>query len=197
MLRHRRRYSEWAPVAAEVLEIRDLLSSAAAAVHGATHHAAIQQPPDPAAQLAPRSLHATVQISFTVEGGIAEPFTGQLTLSKVKQTIGAHVTAHISISSAATGNRGTVKGSFVGTIANIGVNPQGNVLTITPTGGSVIVHQKKPGLSSTTAKAVPNGTATTLVMAGDTFVLLDATDVFTFSAPPDLAGKTVLTEIKP
>jgi hypothetical protein len=67
MLRNHRRPG-FAPVAAEVLEVRDLLSSAPIAVHDASHHAAIEQSAEQSAGITPHEkFHGTVQSQMAIQ----------------------------------------------------------------------------------------------------------------------------------
>jgi hypothetical protein len=196
MLRKRRyRYrSEFALVAAEVLELRDLLSSATAAVHGATQHAELLASNGPEGKLAPQAFHSAVQIKFTVAGGIGETFPGQFSLSKVTLVDGSKVTAHFSVSNAQTGNEGSVKGTFVGKISTFGHVNAGTQVQITPTGGGVVIHTKTAG-KSVTFKTAPNGTPIVLLLNNGNFVDMGEDTVYLPGAPPDLAGKTLETFI--
>jgi hypothetical protein len=177
------------PVAAEVLELRDLLSSGAAAVHGAMHHAAIQQAASPATVPAPRPFHGLASAVFSIDGGLETDLTGKISLSKVNLAVDSKISAHFTFSTTVDGIKATLKGSFVGTV--FGSNPisTGTQIGITPTGGSVTLTEKALGLK---AKAVPNGTLIELTLDANTkYSTMGETDVFVAGSPLGLGGLTI------
>jgi len=195
-LRRTRQRQELVPVAAEVLELRALLSSATAAVQGATHHAAVQQAANPAVHIAPQAaFHGLVQSSVSIAGAPPQllPFT--FSIGNVHVVLGAHVSARFSFSVTSGGNKVSLKGSLVGTIAAFGPIPGGKTLvTITPTGGSMVYSEKVPGHPLFKATAIPNGSPILLELttATNAFERIGATDVFRPTAPGGLAGQPLV-----
>lgn len=80
-------------MAAEVLELRSLLSAGAAAVHQATH-AAGQATAHPASH--PVLTPFPVSLSATNTQGTLDEFTGSLTMTPVTLKVGTHVTLNVT-----------------------------------------------------------------------------------------------------
>jgi hypothetical protein len=182
-------------VAAEVLEHRALLSSAAAAVHSAIHHAAIGPADNPAVLAAPHAaFHGTVPGTLTINGGSPTPVSGTVSVGKVNVVEGAKVTVKVSYSFASGGTTTTVKGSFVGTISAINPQPEITRIGITPTGGLITLTQKHKGVHTITAKAVSNGSPIGMRLSPTgTFLGLNGLDVFVPGSP--FAGQLIGLEI--
>jgi hypothetical protein len=172
-------------LAAEVLEHRALLSSAAAAVHRATHHAAIGSVGDPAdnpaVQAAPHAaFHATLPGRVSINGASATPVSAKFSIGNVNVVEGAKVTAKFSFSFASGGTTTTVKGSFVGTISAINPQPGITYIGITPTGGLITLTQKHKGVHTITAKAVSDGSPIGLQLSpAGTFIGMSGRYAFT------------------
>lgn len=188
----------FAPVgAAEVLEVRDLLSSAAAAVHNATHHAASQHAADPAATHGPQApaFHGTVTAILLLNGAPAAQVPASFSMSKATLAVGAKVKATFSLSFSVGATTESVKGTFSGTIGNIAANGQGTLLQIDPNGGSVTVSVKT-GKTTAKATAIPAGSFAVQLSPTSTFLELNADDVFN-QGSGSLSGKTLTIDLVP
>jgi len=181
--------SGFSPIAAEVLESRALLSSAAVAVHNATHHAAIHQA-TPATDLTPQAgFHGTVNALVSFVGSPPGLIPGQFSISKINVVLGAKVTAHFAFSINSGGNKLSLKASFAGTVASFGAVPGGTLIALTPTGGSIVVTSKHAGSPTVKLTAIPNGSPVFVTVNGaNSFLGLGATDVFKAGTPGGLAG---------
>lgn len=180
-LRRPRQRHESVPVAAEVLEVRDLLSSAAAAVHGAMHHAAIQQAGGPTAGVAPgAAYHVSTQAGVSLDFDPPFFLPGTFSLSNIKSVaVGTKISAHFSFTlTQSPGTTATLKGSFSGTISSVNDFAGSKSIFLTPTGGSISYFQKNNGAVSFNVKAAPNGTPIQLVIldGSSAFVSLGGTD---------------------
>ena len=137
MAQLRRKPNEWAPgpVAAEVLEVRSLLSGAAAAVHAAELHAA--------------HVHKAATVpSFSFKGSIGgtlnvpafsftHDFLGTLSISKTTLQPGAKFKASLSVPFIEDLTVRGIKGSLSATINSNVPSGANKVITLTPTGGSL------------------------------------------------------------
>jgi len=179
------------PVAAEVLELRDLLSSAAAAVHGATHHAAIQQSADQTGAIAPLAFHGTVNAAVAINSGTPKILPGQFSLSTVKLVNGAHVSGHFTFSLTSGASKISLKGKFAGTISGFGPVPGGTLCVLTPTGGSITLTSNLAG-PTVKAKAVPGASVILLGLTpSNSFGSLAASDAFPAGSAGGLGGSTI------
>jgi len=187
--RIQRQRQGFAPVAAEVLEVRALLSAGAAAAHAALHQAALH-----GQTIQPDGFHGHVGGLVSVANGIPGNIPGRVSLSKLTIDVGATVTAHVHLSQRTGGNFISVKGTFVGTIDSFG--PQGGLtkIIISPTGGSIVFSGKEAN-QHISATAVPGATKIQLFLNQGNFVVLTGTDVFTASAPVNLANKPISLEL--
>jgi hypothetical protein len=181
-------------VAAEVLELRALLSSATAAVHGAAHHAAIQTA-NPAGQIGPESapFHGIVQALVTIDSQPPQLVPGTFSIGKVNVALGSHVSAKFSFSITSGGNKISLKGSFVGTVASFGPAGPKTLVNITPSGGSMTLTVKQAGNPALKAIAIPNGTPILLALttASNTFFSMGTIDVFKPGSPAGLSGVAI------
>lgn len=173
------------PFAAEVLEVRSLLSAGASAVRAAVHHAAVESP---AAKLPPifqGSVDALVQIT---PFGNQNPGTGTALIQHSTLTVGSKMTASYTISFSDNGTPATIKGTISGTIQ--GSDPEGDLTfyPFQPTGGKVTLTETVAG-KTIKATATPSGNTITLVMKGSSFVQLGFGDTFSQKAKGGFAGE--------
>ena len=188
MSRRRRLYgcSSISPAAAEVLEARALLSAGAAAVHAATHHAAIQT--QAVESLAP--FHKTLTTLVTITDSPASSVAGNFSLSNVNAAVGSKVKASFSFPVSSGGTTFSIKGTFEGTVDSVQAAGGLTTLTLDPTGGSIAVTEKAGG-QTFKATAFPDGTQVSLVFYNGSFVRLGVSDRFPPSPTGPLAGKSI------
>jgi len=144
MHRLRRRHeSSWgAPVAAQVLESRALLSGAAAAVHQAQAHqaAALHD-----AAITPQTLKLPAQGSASVNGGLPIPFSGQFTFVKFSETVGTKVTVKFQRVTRTPVASDFLKMSMNGVVSKVVSAAGQTTVTVNPTGGTMLGTTKFPG----------------------------------------------------
>jgi hypothetical protein len=184
-----RQRQAFAPVAAEVLEVRSLLSAGAAAVHAAQHHAAAH-----VQTIEPHGFHGNVNAAISIAGGLPSDFPGNFSLSNVKDVVGAKVTASFSFSISQGGATLAAKGKFAGTIQKIVGVGNDQFITLTPTGGS-ITFSSKDGKDHSKATAFSDGSLLHLTLENGIFKELTATNLFPPNATPPLNNKTVSIDI--
>jgi hypothetical protein len=186
---HLRRPAADPLIAADVLEVRCLLSSAAGAAHAALHHATLEDHTVATGSVKPPGFHSSnINAEVTIQGGTPVAVPVKFSLAPFKLVNGAKVTAHASASEIVSGNKVTLRATFVGTIQLI--EAAGAKVIITPTGGSIVDSIKGPS-THFTATAVPDGTDTLIFLNGGNFQSFGATDKFTANAPVGFANKTV------
>jgi len=137
-----RRQHEWswgAPVAAEILESRALLSSATAAVHQAQAHqvAALHD-----TVASPHTVRLPTLAKVTVNANPERDFTGQFTSVKATTTPGGKVTFKFQAKFNDPHVSQLVKASFTGIVTNAVTVVVLTTVTVAPTGGTLLVTQK-------------------------------------------------------
>jgi hypothetical protein len=189
-LRFRACVSEIYPVAAELLEARTLLSGAATA-HAAAHFAAEQtQAPKPV------TIHKSDFAEIQIDGG-GIPAPGTTTLVKFQGVMGAKVTAHVSYAVTQNGQTISVKGTIIGTIKNIEIQPSRQTFfELNPAGGSLTITEINGGHREK-AKALPTINPIDLTFKDGTLFVLSAWDRFVSKAPADLANKDIILTTGP
>lgn len=178
------------PVAAEVLELRDLLSSGGAAVHLAQQHAALQTQ-----ALEPLALHANVQAALWVNhhSVIGLAALGKVTVPTFSPTVGSRVIAKFSLPSL-TANQISVAATFSGRITSIAVSGSQETFTIAPTGGSLMLKEES-GNRIVPAKALPDGSDWNLVLENGGFQSVSEMFKFAPTAPAVLVGLPVFIKV--
>jgi hypothetical protein len=180
------------PVAAEVLEVRSMLSAGAAAAHAVAHRAA-----EHVRTIEPHKFNGPLNVQIQVGVGTPEVFPGTFSLSNVKLAVGAKVTAHVLVTETSNGITSSFKGTFQGSISKITTNVGNNFITVTPTGGSIVYTQREPGTKTFIAKAFPTATPMQLVLVSSTgeFATLKVTELFPSTAPGLFANQTITMNI--
>jgi hypothetical protein len=145
--------------AAEVLEVRSLLSAGAAAVHQAAMHAAH------AGELTPNTtLHPVVTPQLSAGG---QTFTGptatSFSISQPSVTPGAVVKMHAAFTIIIDAIPVSFKGSFSGKVLSSGPFLGGTKIEVTPTGGSLVSHFVEAG-KKLTETFVPQGTVAEILL---------------------------------
>jgi len=174
------------PVAAEVLEVRALLSSSAAAVH---HHGHGQGH-------AQTHFNGPATAAVTIGANTPVNAAGTYQMNNVKIVDGSQMTAHFHFTGDINGHQVNLQGTFLGKIASSLVNGTTTTVTVNPHGGSIRYSDTFNGTTSS-GKALPNGTQMTLVFENGVFSSLTVTDAFGASASPSLANQTISLTITP
>jgi hypothetical protein len=175
------------PVAAEVLEMRALLSAGAAAVHHHGHgHGGHAQ----------THFNGPATAAVSIAGGTAVDAAGTYQMNNVKVVDGSQVTAHFHFSGDVNGHQINLQGTFLGKIASSLVNGTTTTVTVNPHGGSITYSDTFNGTTAS-GKAFPNGTQMQLVFVNGVFSSLTVTDAFAASASPSLANQTINLVITP
>lgn len=142
MVRLRRKESSSFQIsaAAEVLEVRSLLSGAAAAVHSAALHAQAAEQTPAVAGVAPAtgkttstSYQVTVQIP-DLNGNPPQQSAGLLVISPVSTTVGSHVTAAVSATFTLTGIPALAALFVKGKVLSSSSNGSTTTVNLAPTG---------------------------------------------------------------
>ena len=157
------------PAAAEVLEVRALLSSAAGAAHAAVHHANLQT--HAIAPLTFSSTHALGQIQINNGAATTIPVSGNLTASTLQLGVGSKVTVKVTFPPFGSPHPESVTATFTGTVASIDSGIGIQTFTINPTGGSLTLKGFFNN-KSVTAKAFPDGTPWTIEVLTGGFRLI-------------------------
>jgi hypothetical protein len=168
-------------IAAEVLEVRALLSAGAVSTHIAQRHAA-----DTFANM---NKHAIADITL---GTNTLPIAmGILSMPTVKAQDGAKVTAHFSFSEPSGAATLSFKGTFQGKITSSTTQAGATKITINPTGGSIVMSEKATGIKTVKVKAIPDGSSLELDLDASlgAVLRLQGTDVFPPGAP--FNGETI------
>jgi len=174
------------PVAAEVLEVRALLSSSAAAVHHHGHgHGHAQT-----------HFNGPATAAVTIGANTPVDAAGTYQMNNVKFTTGSQMTAHFHFTGDINGHQVNLQGTFLGKIASSVVNGSTTTITVNPHGGSLFYSDTFNGTTSS-GKAFPNGTQMQLVFVNGAFSSLTVTDAFSASASPSLANQTISLAITP
>jgi hypothetical protein len=182
--------------AAEVLELRALLSSGAGAVHAAQQHAALQTQAG-----APHAIHTTATVGIAIDKNGAEffPVPARVTVSTLSPIVGSHVTLKVSLPHLFPGTKhDSLTATLSGTVQEI--NPSGigqTQFVVSATGDRLTL--KTQGLDGpVTEKAIPlaGGEWQFLVQNG---AFLSAITNFQFAptAPPGVAGHFVQLIVGP
>lgn len=138
--------------AAEVLELRSLLSAGAALAHHAAHtaaHGAIHE-----SDLAP-AAKTQVSAQFAFSNGDTTGTQASVSWSKFKTTLGDHDTLHFS---AKLDPHYTIKGTISGVVTNFQDGKGSATITLTP-GGKIV-------------EKLPNHTITTLSPTGPMAIVI-------------------------
>lgn len=195
-LRRTQRDSWTVPVAAEVLELRALLSAGGAVAHAVQHQHHVVAP---ALTVEPSAFRGNVLAHINIAGGVDLPnVPGTFSAPTVKLVLGSKVTTSFSFSRSNAGSTQTIKGTFQGTITNIQTGALDSKITLHPTGGSLVFTDKQPGHKTITAKAIPLIAADITVRQMNTgsFEYFQATDVFLPTAPAPYANHPVSLTIE-
>jgi hypothetical protein len=179
------------PVAADVLEVRALLSSAASAAHAAVHHAELHSSTRETGAVAPPGFHAKeITAQIVIQTGQPQNVPVKFSLSRFNPVEGAKVTAHASASVVVAGNKFTLKATFVGTIHLVEVIGNSSEIAATPTGGSIAYSMKGPS-GNFKATALPDGFDLIVDLNGGNFTSFNTIDAFPANAPPGFANQTI------
>jgi hypothetical protein len=174
------------PVAAEVLEVRALLSSSAAAVHHHGHgHGHAQT-----------HFNGPATAAVTIGANTPVNAAGTYQMNNVKIVDGSQMTAHFHFKGDINGHQVNLQGTFLGKIASSLVNGTTTTVTVNPHGGNIRYSDTFNGTTSS-GTAFPNGTQMTLVFENGVFSSLTVTDAFGASASPSLANQTISLTITP
>jgi hypothetical protein len=177
-------------VAAEVLEVRSLLSAGGAAAHAAMHHAATHDAVGQTHAAGPLvAFHGAASATVNI-GDDKVDSPAHLSVSKFEVALGSKVKASFSLSIPQQGTHTSIKGTFSGTIINIA----GSTMTLAPTSGSMTYSQKSAG-KTVKATATPDGNQLELSLVNGAFFVIDGTDSFPPNAPLNLGGKSIDVEL--
>lgn len=142
-LRRRNHTCLAAPVCAEVLEARALLSAGAAAVHQAQVHQASAVHD---AGITPRDGHVPATDFFVLPSGGSGLVPGQFTSLTIGKSIGNKVTFKFQgLLNEGGGNSVAAELSFTGKISNVSGPAVFRTFTVTPTGGTLLLTYKTAG----------------------------------------------------
>lgn len=194
--RQRRQREGFVPVAAEVLETRNLLSNAAAAAHTVAQHAALQYSAETGAAVAPLAVQAGGTVFITVGNTGKQGLRGNVSVSSVNPAIGSHVTIHVSFSFQKGGVQESFKSSFTGKVQSTTPAFGATQFTIIPTGGKMVFTRSSPGAPTEKATAVPKGTPMLMVTTGTALLTFTATDVFKPGSADGLGGQPFTVEFQ-
>jgi hypothetical protein len=184
------------PAAAEVLELRALLSSAAGAVHAAEQHAAVQTQTS-----APHAIHTTATVGIAIDKNDPEFFSipAKVTVSTLSPTIGSRVTLKVSLPHLFPSSKhDSLTATLSGTVQAI--NPSGigqTQFVVTATGDRLTL--KTQGLDGpVTEKAIPiAGADWQFLVQNGAFLSANTTFQFAPTAPPGVAGHAVQLIVGP
>jgi hypothetical protein len=140
-LRRRSGALEFAPLAAEVLPTRTLLSAGAAAAHAAVHHAGAQ----PGSGIGSDAQSVNVSAFLSLNNGTPVQFQGTIVVTHLGTAIGSRITAHFQGTANTGGQTASVKISFSGKITQITGPSDLQTFTLQRTGGSLALTVQTPG----------------------------------------------------
>jgi hypothetical protein len=173
-------------VAAEVLEVRSLLSAGASAVHAAIQHAAIQSP----AVKPPPTYKGAVSGAIAIGPPPDFATNGTALVSHFTQTNGSKVKVSFTLSFSDGGTPATIKGNFSGTIQGIQAVATLTIFTLQPTGGKLTLTEKVGG-KTIKATATPAGNTTLLELNNGVFDSMGINDSVSLTAKGGFAGKAI------
>jgi hypothetical protein len=179
-------HSQPIPVAAEVLEVRSLLSAGASAVHAAMHHAAIQSPAVKQPPIFQGAAIAVIQIT----GGSSHNATGTALVPHFTKAVGSKVTASFTFSFSDGGNPATIKGTYSGTVRQIEQQFPLTIYGLDVTGGKLTLTEKVGG-KTIKATATPAGNTTLLELNNGVFDSMGINDSVSLTAKGGFAGKAI------
>jgi hypothetical protein len=194
-----RRTPHFVPVAAEVLELRALLSSAGSAAHAAVNHAAVQTHAIETGAgethaVAPHGFHISQNAQIQLGGGSPGNVPVKFSISTLKSVVGSKVTAHASGVIITPGQRETIKATFTGTVQSVVPGAGYTNFAITPTGGNIVIKITGGG-QKFTATALPNGTLSGASIFGTKFIDFHATDLFTADSVAPFTNQAIKFDI--
>lgn len=173
--------------AAEVLEVRSLLSAGPSAVHAAMPHSNIQSP----AVKSPPTFQGTVSALITIPGHTDAIATGTALVSHFAETFDSKVKASFTLAFSDGGTSATIKGTYRGMIQGMGQLPPETIFQLSATGGKLTLTENVEGKTIKATAAPTNDVLAGLALDDGDFQRMRIVGAFSVKAQGGFSGKVI------